>query len=423
MTYCFKYNRREKGKLLMKSKEKDILFLCQFFYPEYNSSATLPFDTAKYLANNGFSVGALCGYPKEYNVSGNVPLKETVEGVEIERIRYVELDRKKKINRLINYFSFTFSALMKIWKLKNYKSVIVYSNPPVLPIVPIIAKKFFGTKFLFVAYDIYPEVAYASKTLTSGDLIDRVMKFINKSLYKNVSHVISLTDEMKQFLLDNRHTLTSDRITTIANWAHEKKLMPDREAYERFGYREGQFVVSYFGNMGTCQDMDTLIHAAETLKDDDRVKFLIVGHGNKKEKVKSDILNKGLKNVQQLDFLHGKDFEQAVAISSCCVVSLEKGLKGTCAPSKYYSYLQGGHAVLGVVEKDSYLAKEINEEHIGFAVEVGDKDGLKDAILQMVEHRDETIKMGEKALCLYNNQYDYDIAMDKYRNVMVELME
>lgn len=408
----------------MKSKkaENDILFLCQFFYPEYNSSATLPFDTAKYLANNGFSVGALCGYPKEYNRSGDVPLKETVEGVEIERIRYVELDRKKKINRLINYFSFTFAAVTKVWKLKKYKTVIVYSNPPVLPIVPIIAKKMFGTKFLFVAYDIYPEVAYASKTLTSGNLIDRVMKCINKSLYKNVSHVISLTDEMKQFLLKNRKTLTPDRITTIANWAHEKKQTPNQEAYKRFGYDEGQFVVSYFGNMGTCQDMDTLLHAAELLKDDDRVRFLIVGHGNKKEKVRNVILNKGLKNVQQLDFLHGKDFEQAVAISTCCVVSLEKGLKGTCAPSKYYSYLQGGHAVLGVVEKDSYLAKEINEEQIGFAVEVGNQEGLKNAILKMVENREETIRMSEKALKLYNNQYDYEIAMKKYYVVLNSIL-
>lgn len=400
----------------MKSKKdkKDILFLCQFFYPEYNSSATLPFDTAKYLANNGFSVSALCGYPKEYNTSGNVPLKETVEGVEIERIRYVELDRKKKINRLINYFSFTLAALAKVGKLRDYKSVIVYSNPPVLPVVPIIAKRLFGTKFLFVAYDIYPEVAYASKTLESGDVIDRVMKCINKSLYKNVAHVISLTDEMKRFLLENRKNLTSDRITTIANWAHEKKQTPDEDAYRRFGYENGQFVVSYFGNMGTCQDMDTLIHAAELLKDDDRVRFLIVGHGNKKDQVQNEIRNKGLKNVQQLDFLHGKDFEQAVAISSCCVVSLEKGLKGTCAPSKYYSYLQGGHAVLGVVEKDTYLAKEINEEHIGFAVEVGNQEGLKNAILKMVEDREETIGMGEKALWLYNNQYDYEIAMKKY---------
>ena len=54
--------------------KRDILFLCQFFYPEYNSSATLPFDTASYLAQNGYSVGALCGYPREYNTSGEVPV-------------------------------------------------------------------------------------------------------------------------------------------------------------------------------------------------------------------------------------------------------------------------------------------------------------------------------------------------------------
>lgn len=423
--FIFAIQEGKVRRIIMKSKKdkKDILFLCQFFYPEYNSSATLPFDTAKYLANNGFSVSALCGYPKEYNTSGNVPLKETVEGVEIERIRYVELDRKKKINRLINYFSFTLAALVKVGKLRSYKSVIVYSNPPVLPIVPIIAKKLFGTKFLFVAYDIYPEVAYASKTLKSGDVIDRVMKCINKSLYKNVAHVISLTDEMKRFLLENRKNLTSDRITTIANWAHEKKQIPDEDAYKRFGYKNGQFVVSYFGNMGTCQDMDTLIQAAELLKDDNRVRFLIVGHGNKKEQVQNEILNKRLKNIQQLDFLHGKDFEQAVAISSCCVVSLEKGLKGTCAPSKYYSYLQGGHAVLGIVEKDSYLAKEINEKEIGFAVEIGDYNGLKNYIIKMENNIHATVKMGQNALKLYREKYDYNLAMKKYKNVFINILK
>ena len=41
--------------------------------PEYNSSATLPFDTAKYLSSKGFSVDALVGYPKEYSNDINIP--------------------------------------------------------------------------------------------------------------------------------------------------------------------------------------------------------------------------------------------------------------------------------------------------------------------------------------------------------------
>ena len=46
-------------------EKRDILFLGQFFYPDHNSSATLPFDTARYLASQGYTVDALVGYPKE----------------------------------------------------------------------------------------------------------------------------------------------------------------------------------------------------------------------------------------------------------------------------------------------------------------------------------------------------------------------
>jgi glycosyltransferase involved in cell wall biosynthesis len=405
-------------KVTVASKRKDILFLCQFFYPEYNSSATLPFDTAKYLAAHGFTVDALVGYPKEYSNETDLPLEETVDNVHIKRIKYMELSRVGKMSRLVNYFSFTWHALLNLSYLKNYKAVVVYSNPPVLPIVPIMAKKRYGTKFVFVAYDIYPEIAYASQTLTPGDTVSKAMNWINKRLYSSVSCVIALTDEMKEYLLSHRPELKRSRVTTIANWAHEKEREPDHEAYQRFGYKDGQFVVSYFGNMGTCQDVETMMQAAEFLKDDDRVRFLIVGHGNKKDAVEERIKEKGLKNVQLLDFLTGKDFEQAVAISSCCIVSLEKGLMGQCAPSKYYSYLQGGQPVLAVVEKESYLAKEVEEENIGHGVEIGDGEGLRKAIVDMVENPDECKAMGMRAKKLYEDKYSYEVAMKKYERVM-----
>lgn len=401
--------------------KKDILFLCQFFYPEYNSSATLPFDTAKYLASHGFLVDALVGYPKEYCTEKELPVEETVEGVGIKRIKYIQLNRAGFFGRLINYFSFTFGALLNISHFKNYKSIIVYSNPPVLPIVAIWAKKKYGTKFVFVAYDVYPEVAYASRTLNPDSTISKVMNCINKRLYSLTDCVVTLTDEMRDFLLSKRPGLSRDRVVTIANWAHEKESKPDHEAYERFGYQEDQFIVSYFGNMGICQDVETMMQAAELLKEDDKVRFLIVGHGNKKDAVKARIKEHGLKNVQLLDFLTGKDFQQAVAISSCCIVSLERGIIGTCAPSKYYSYLQGGQPVIAVVEKNSYLAAEVGKEKIGYSVEIGDGLGLRDAILDMAAKPQACVEMGAKAKKLYEEQYAYDIAMKKYYQVFEKL--
>ena len=403
-------------------ENRDILFLCQFFYPDQNSSATLPFDTACSLASHGFTVDALVGYPKEYTEGSDIPLRETVRGIGIRRVRYLQLGRSGTLGRLINYFSLTFHMLLRLRVLKRYRCVFVYSNPPVLPLVPILAKRRFGTDFVFVAYDVYPEVAYASGALSADSAITRVMARLNHALYRNAGAVVALTDEMRAFLLAHRPELDAERIVTIANWAHERRRIPDADAYARFGYPDGQFVVSYFGNMGTCQDMETLLGAAAMLREDAHVRFLIVGHGNKKQAVAERIAAEGLDNVQLLDFLTGKDFEQAVAVSSCAVVSLEKGLMGTCAPSKYYSYLQGGMPVLAVVEKESYLAAELARERIGYAVEIGDAAGLRDAILALAEHPERRRQMGERAGALYETRYAYEVAMEKYRELAERLL-
>ena len=60
------------------------------------------------------------------------------------------------------HLSFTLSVLLHIFEIKDYQAVIVYSNPPVLPIAAILANRLFKTKIIFVSYDVYPEVAYAS---------------------------------------------------------------------------------------------------------------------------------------------------------------------------------------------------------------------------------------------------------------------
>ena len=403
--------------------KRDILFLCQFFYPEQNSSATLPFDTAKYLAKKGFSVGALVGYPKEYSYDANVAINETKDGVEISRIKYLQLKRSGKLGRLINYFSFTAKCMMKITQFKHYRSVIVYSNPPILPIVPLIAKKKFDTKLVFVAYDVYPEVAFASKSLAENGFITKVMNKINCYLYRYADCVVALTDEMKAFLLHNRTELSADRIITIPNWAHEDAYEASDYAYKRFGYNKDQFIVSYFGNMGICQDMDTMMQAAEHLKDKERIRFLIVGHGSKKETVRQIVQDKALTNVQLLDFLVGDEFKDAVAISSCSIVSLEKGLKGTCAPSKYYSYLQGGQPVLAVVEGDSYLAEEVKRENIGRYIELGDGFGMSKEILELSENPDECLMLGLNAKQLYKNKYAIDIGLKKYHELFGNILE
>ena len=400
--------------------KKDILFLCHLFYPEHHTAANLSFDTARYMASHGFSVDALVGYPWEYTQDRHVPLVETVEGVGIRRIRYLQIDRKRKLGRLINFFSFTFGALLHSAQFRKYRVIVVYSNPPVLPVAAILAKRKYGTKYVFVAHDIYPEVAYASKSLTPKSVVSRLMNWINRRLYRSADCVIAMTDEMKAYLLAHRPQLSADRVVTIENWAHERPATAEPGAYTRFGYKDGQFVVSFFGNMGTCQDVEVIMEAAELLKQDDRVRFLIAGYGNKKDAVEARIRERGLHNVQLMNYLTGEAFEQAMAISACSIVSLERGLMGMCAPSKYYTCLHGGQAILAIVEKGSYLNLEVEKERIGYTVEIGDGRGLRDAILKMAENPAECARMGQRARKLYEERYNYAQAMGKYCAVITD---
>ena len=331
-------------------RKKDILFLCQFFYPEYISSAQLPFDTAAALEEAGFSVGALCGYPREYLDGKDIPGKETVKGIRIHRLKYIQTNRSGFLERLVNYFSFTFMVFLHLGEIARYRAVVVYSNPPVLPWIASWAKVLFGTKLVFVSYDLYPEVATVTGTLGQGSLICRLMEHINRCVYRRADQVVSLSSEQRAYILNHR-PIGEAAVRVIPNWHPEEGSQAQPREENRFrDLVKGRFVVSYFGNMGTMQDMQTILDAIRQFREDPDVFFLFAGHGNKLETMRRILADEGFSNVHFCGFLHGRDFADALAITRCALVSLEKGATGLCVPSKTYCYMKHGIPLLAIME-------------------------------------------------------------------------
>lgn len=399
---------------MKKNRKRDVLFLCQYFYPENNSSATLPFDTASGLASVGYSVSALCGMPKEYTKERNVSVRETVDGVQIHRLRYLQIDRGKRIGRIVNFFSFTLRALLSLREIAGHRMVVVYSNPPVLPWVAVMANKLFGTKFVFVSYDIYPEIAIRMDSIRKNGVIDRVMAGINQAVFRRASAVVALSNEMRETLLSLRPQLDTDRAYVLPNWAHESKprsLEPKGDC----------LTVGYFGNLGVVQDAEILVSAMEQLKDNKRIRFFIVGHGSRFEFVRKH--TEALPNVRIERFLTGEELERALGICDCCIISLRAGLHELCMPSKYYSYLQAGTAVVSIMEKDSELSREVVSEHIGEAVAPGDKEGLCDALMNMADNLLEVRKAGERAAALYQERYQRKKTLEQFTALVQSVLE
>lgn len=403
----------------MKPK-KDVLFLCQFFHPEYISSAQLPFDTAKALQKSGLTVDVLCGYPREYYSGPPVPDNEVIEGISVQRLHYLQPSRSHTLGRLINYFSFTLSVFLHMGRLKQYRTVLFYSNPPVLPWVASWAKKRFGCKLVFVSYDLYPELALRTGALKPGSSVSRLMEHINEVVYPKLDAVVALSSEMKAFLAGNR-TIDPKKITVIPNW-YADNGEPIRDLTgNRFARELGnKFVVSYFGNMGTVQDVDTILDAIRLLRDDGSIFFLFAGHGNKMEALKKAISEENLRNARVLDFLHGKDYRDALQISSAALISLEAGTTGLCVPSKTYSYMMEGIPLIAIMD-DSDIVSDIRSG-AGVSLKNGESQRLAALIRGMAADPQGREAMSRKCRELYLGHYTPEICTGQYVSLFRQLL-
>ena len=400
-------------------KKRDILFLCQFFYPEYISSAQLPWDTVQALKKAGFTVDALCGYPREYSDGNDIPVKETVDGVNIHRLKYIQTGRAGFLGRIINYFSFTFMVLLHLFEIAAYRAVVVYSNPPILPWIASWAKVLFGTKLVFVSYDLYPEVATVTNTLREGNIICRLMEHINKCVYRRADKVVALSSEMKDYILAHRNASES-QVDVIPNWYADQGETAENREENRFRDTVGsRFVVSYFGNMGTMQDMDTILGAIRELKDEE-VFFLFAGHGNKMEKLRSIAEQEGISNIAIHKFLKGEAFRDALAISDCAFVSLEKGATGLCVPSKTYSYMMQGLPLLAIMDECD-IVRDI-EAGAGAWVRSGEPEKLAGIIRSLKDDPETVERMGRTCRRIYLENYTTEICTNKYVTLFQKLL-
>lgn len=409
---------------MKRENKRDVVFLCQYFYPEYVSSATLPYDTAKYLSENGYTVGALCGYPGEYCDNANVPVGEIVNGIHIRRVKYLRLGRRNKVGRCVNFLSFVIAVICHIGFLKDYKIIMVYSNPPVLPVIAMLAKKLFGCKLVFVSYDVYPEIAIRSGVMSENGIFTKLFNLYNARLFCAADAVVAVCEDMKDYLQKHRN-VKERKVVSIPNWYKDDKSQNRilRSAARLFSdYSEDDFIVSYLGNLGTCQDADTIIEAIKLLKNDGGVQFIFAGHGNKIPRIKELKEKELISNLNVFEFLHGKDFSDVLKISDCYIVSLIDGLYGLCAPSKTYSYFMAGRPVICVMDERTEIAQDVVRNEAGVVVKNGDSKALAEYIKLLKNDKDMASLMSKNSRKIFLNKYEKEKCLKQYHSLIAQLL-
>lgn len=171
--------------------------------------------------------------------------------------------------------------------------------------------------------------------------------------------------------------------------------------------------VSYFGNLGICQDHKTLFDSILSLKNQPNIKFIFAGKGNKYKLLQKFKEEHDIQNLFIFDFLYGDGYKYFMEISDAFLVSLEESVSGMAVPSKTYCYMAYGKTIIPVMSDDTDIYREMNEIS-GLAIKNGDSNNLSEKITFLSRNPEKNKEFGRKIKDLFLLKYTKDINTDKF---------
>lgn len=349
------------------------------------------------------------------------PRRETLGGVEVQRISLLPERKRLRMLRAVNYLYFLFRAVLHVLSLRRYDLIVANTHPPVLMGVALrLIRRLTGIPFLLHCQDIHPESAVLGNQLHEGR-IARWLRRVDTKSCTAAARIVTLSKDMKQ-TLRRRNGDSADNVAVINNFALDVYEPAEKLPKLFDDSPQRPFRVFFAGNMGLFQDLPRLVEAAHVLRAEPDIQFVFMGAGAE------------LKTLRRLaSDLVGKTvfFEpfQPVEVAFACmkradlgVVSLRTGVCQVAYPSKTMTYLAAGCPLLLVADRDSQLAKDIVGHDFGYVPENTTSAGIAKAIHTARDERERwTIAARQKLAARSDELYGRDRALNGWRQIFGSL--
>lgn len=390
-----------------------ITFINQFYKPDVAPTAQLTAGVAEHFAAMGHEVTVIAsrgGYVKE-SIDAN---SERTGNLHVCRIWTPKLGKESILKRCIDYLVFYALTFLRMLSLRRQDVVITLTTPPYIAWAGVFHKVLHRRcRLMLWNMDCYPEVAERAGAMKAGGALARVMYWLNRRLFNRLDALICLDHAMAK-LLSPYHAKRDAKgqalpVAVIPNWerlaAYPADAQPKRWAgIDELGLAD-RFVVLYMGNMGFGHGFDTVLDAAEALKDEP-VTFLFIGGGKRQAEVAEQAKARGLTHVISRPYLPWEQVPQAMAAGSCALITLRDDMLGVMSPSKVHANLAAGLPVLYVGPKGSNVDEAVTQFDCGLSVRHGEADRIVTFIRALIEHPEQHQLLRVNARAAFDQRYN-----------------
>ncbi len=386
-----------------------ILIVSQYFWPE-NFRIN---DIVEFLISKGHSVDILTGYPNYpegkifKNYKENPNNFKTYFGANIIRIP-VRLRRKStKLDLFLNYLTFILSSIIfggfKLRK-KKYDVIFTFATSPItVALTSIYFSKLKNAKSVLWVLDLWPDILEELQILNNKFVL-KILRNTVSYIYRNTDLILAQSQSFKT-LINSAYKV--NKIEYFPAWKEEIRSKNTKDELINFSRDKSKLKICFTGNIGEAQNFENIMIAANILKNQDDIEWIIVGTGRNIEQIKK---YKEVNNIENFHFLGSKplqDIGYYHEIADILLVSLKSGKAlSSTIPGKVQTYLNSNKFILGFIEGEA--KKIIEDSECGQVVDPNSPKELAEKIIYLKNNRSilEKVFLEKKGLKYLNENFD-----------------
>lgn len=398
-----------------------ILFVNQYYAPDYAATAQQLGDLCEFLASEGHEIHVLAGTAFYDGRQLALPPYEILNGVHVHRVSMPHSRRERIRDRLLGYLGFYWRAFIRVHTVPRPDIIVTLTTPPLISLLGAWLKILFGTRFVFWVMDIYPDIATRAGVLAHFGPTRGIWSTLARFAYYCADRVVVLGRDMADVLAAKQ--VDEQRIVVIRSWAIGDEVVPIEHAENSFRDKHcapGDFVVMYSGNMGTCHLYKEIVDCAEMLHTDPSIRFLFIGGGKLYPKIREALENEQPRAL----FLPYQPRERLAASLSAAdvhLISLNETFDGLLVPSKVYGCMASGRPSIMIGSRKSEAARLLLDNECGLVVPPGDGEALRGAVLFLRENPEDAERMGRNAREAFLNSYERKNATANFAAMLEEV--
>ncbi len=392
-----------------------ILFISQLFDPE-NSIKGL--DFARRLQKLGHEIEIITTFPsypggKVYpGYRQRFRQAEWVDGVRVVRIPTYISHGASTTKRLLSYLSFgVMGGLYALSSNRKADVLYAYYPPVVVGLLAMVLGAIRKIPYIYDVQDLWPEALVATGNIRHGGKIEHCINKVCNLIYRRAARIVVLSEGYRTTLI--KKGVQSDKIVRVFNWCDESRLkISERGAPPTID--KAYFNILYAGNLGAAQALEHVVEAARILqaRGGGNVRFVFLGTGVSEERLKNQVENYGLQNVQFLPRVSADEVSDYLSAADALLVHLaDDPVFEITIPQKTQAYMMAARPIIMAVRGEA--SEIVRSSGAGITVEPCRPEELAKVALEMSQMTPEALReMADKGLSFYRQHMSMEIGIN-----------